>query len=87
MADDAGIGILRPQIFQQAVHRPLLGLCPRVSGYALGIDAAFVADADGTAVVVAGMGPSDILWQDRYDLAVHPDVVMVGGLSEAAFAC
>ena len=84
MADDAGVGVFDPQIFQELEHGSFLGLGPGVIGMAFGIEAAFIADADGAAVVVAGMGPTYILWKNRHDLTIHSDVVVIGGLAEAA---
>ena len=83
VADDAGVGVFDPQIFQQLEHGSFLGLGPGVIGMAFGIEASFIADADGAAVVVAGMGPTDVLREDWYDLAIHTDVVVIGGLAEA----
>ena len=83
MADDAGVGVFDPQIFQQLEHGSFLGLSPGVIGMAFGIEAAFIADADRTAVVVAGVSTADILREDWYDLTIHSDVVVIGGLAEA----
>lgn len=83
MADDAGVGVFDPQIFQQFEHGPFLSLGPCVIGMAFGIEAAFIADADGAAVVVAGVSTADILRKDRHDLTIHSDVVVIGGLAEA----
>ena len=83
VADDAGVGVFDPQIFQQLEHGSFLGLGPGVIGMAFRVEAAFIADADGAAVVVAGMGTTDILRENRHHLTIHSDVVVIGGLAEA----
>ena len=87
MADDAGLGVLDGQILQQVKHGLLLGLGASVISAAFGIETAFVADAEGTAVVVAGMSPTDVLGENGDYLAIKTDVVVVGGLAEAGVSC
>ena len=86
MADDAGLRVLGSQILQQVEHGFLLGLGASVGSAAFGIEAALIADSEGTAVVVAGVSPTDVLGENGYYLTIHPDVVMVGGLAEAGIA-
>lgn len=87
MADDAGLRVLGGQVFQQVKHGFLLGFGASVGSAAVGIETTLVADSKGTAVVVAGMGPTDVLGENGDYLAIHTDVVVVGGLAEAADAC
>lgn len=87
MADDAGFGILGSQILQQVEHGLLLGLSASVISAAFGIETAFIADSEGTAVVVAGMSPTDVLGENGDYLAIQTDVVVVGGLAEAGVSC
>ena len=87
MADDTGIGILCRQILQEIVHRRLLGCRTGIVGLAVDIEAALIADAERTVVVVASVGSTDILGQDGDDLAIHADVVVVTGLAEAGNTC
>ena len=87
MADDAGLGVLGGQILQQVEHGLLLGLSASVISAAFGIETALIADTEGTAVVVAGMGPTDVLGENGDYLAIKTDVVVVGGLAEAGVSC
>lgn len=87
MADDAGLGVLDGQILQQVKHGLLLGLGASVGFFAVGIETALIADTERAAVVVAGMSPADVLGENGYYLAIQTDVVVVGGLAEAADAC
>lgn len=87
MADDAGLGVLGGQILQQVKHGLLLGLGTSVGSTAIGIKATLIADTEGTAVVVAGMSPTDVLGENGDYIAIQTDVVVVGGLAEAAVAC
>lgn len=87
MADDASLGVLDGQILQQVKHGFLLGLGTSVGFLAVDIDATLIADSEGTAVVVAGMSPTDVLGENGDYLAIHTDVVVVGGLAETGIAC
>ena len=50
------------------------------------IETAFVANAKGTVVVMTGMNTLDGLWQQGNHVAIHLDVVVIGGLAEAGIA-
>ncbi len=86
VADDAGVGVFGCQVFEQGEHRCLLSLGTGVGRAAILVETALVADANGAAVVVAGMGSTEVLWEDRYDGAVATDIIMIGGLAEASDA-
>ena len=86
MAYDAGIGILCRQFLEQGEHGSLLGFSPGVVGTTFLIKTTFVANAEGTIVVVAGMSATDILRENGDNGAIAKDVVVVGGLAEAGLA-
>ena len=86
VADDAGVGVFGCQVFEQGEHRCLLSLGTGIVGTAFLVETALVADAERTTVVMAGMGSTDVLGEDRYDGAVATDIIMIGGLAEASDA-
>ena len=87
MTHDAGIGILLGQFLEEGEHRSLLGFGPGISRTAFLVQTALVTDTERTTVVVTGMSTTDILRKDGDDGAVATDVVVIGGLAEAGFAC
>lgn len=86
VAEDAGIGIILRKILQQLIEGVLLGLGPGITGSAVLVQATFVDNAKGTVVVVTGVNALDILWQERNDIAVETDVVVVAALAVLGFA-
>ena len=86
MPNDPGIRILGRQFLEQGEHRSLLGLSPGVGRTPLLIQPTLVADTERATVVVAGMSPTDILWENGDDGAVATDIIMIGGLAEAGHA-
>ena len=86
VAEDAGVWIILSEILQQLVERVLLGLSPGITGSAVLVQAAFVDNAEGTVVVVTGVGALDVLRQERNDIAVETDVVVVAALAVLGFA-
>ena len=87
MTYDTGIGVLRGEVLEEGEHRCLLSLGPGIYSTAFLIQTAFVADAERTTVVVAGMSPTDILRENGDDVAVTTDIIMIGGLAETGHAC
>ena len=77
VAEDAGIGMGFLQAAEQAQQGAFLAGCAGVGGSALLVETAFVADADGVGVVVAGMGADHELRPSWLDLSVTTDHVMV----------
>jgi hypothetical protein len=86
VTDDASLRVLGGQILQQVEHGFLLGIGASIGNAAFSIDTALIADTEGTAVVVAGMSPTDVLGENGYYLAIHTDIIMIGGLAEAGIA-
>jgi len=86
MTYDTGIGVLRDEVLEQGEHRCLLSLRTGVGRTALLVETPLVADAERTTVVMAGMGSTDVLGEDRPDGAVATDIIMIGGLAEASDA-
>lgn len=86
MTHDAGIGILCRQFLEQGEHGSLLGFSPSIIGPTFLIETAFVANAERTAVVMAGMNATDILGENRDNGAIAKNVVVIGGLPEAGHA-
>ena len=86
MAYDAGIGILCRQFLEEGEHGSLLGFSPSVVSTTFFIETTFVANAERAMVVVAGVGSTDILGENRDNGAIATDVVVIGGLAEAGNA-
>jgi len=63
-------------------ERGFLSLGTRVGLTTFLIETALVADTDGVLVVVAGMGPDEILMTGLINLTITGDVVMVAGEAE-----
>ena len=87
VAHDAGFGIVFAKILQQREEGVLLFLGTRVGSLAFLIETAFIADGDGTVVVVPGMDALDRFGQNGDDIAIAPNVVVVTGLAETGVAC
>ena len=81
MAEDAGIGVLGGEVFQQLVEGVLLGLGASVGRMAVLIKTALIDYAQRTVVVMAGMDALDGLGQQRDDIAIAADIVMVRALA------
>ena len=58
VAYDAGLGVVAVEQLQELVERCLLLRGAGIVVFTLGIDAAFVTDAERTAVVASGMSTS-----------------------------
>ena len=81
VAEDAGIGVVTSEIFQQLVEGVLLGLGAGVGWMALLIKASLIDNAKGAPVVAFDMDALDGLWQEWDDVAIVPDVPMIGTLA------
>jgi hypothetical protein len=86
MPHDTGLRIFLGQFLEQGIHRSLLGFSPSVGRAPLLIQTTFIANAERTAVVVAGMSDSDILGENGNDGAVATDVIVIRRVAEAGFA-
>ena len=86
VAEDAGVRIIISEILQQLIEGVFLGLGPGVAGSAVLVQATFVDNAEGTVVVMTGMNALDILRQERNDIAVETDVIVVAALAILGFA-
>ena len=86
VAEDAGVRIIISEILQQLIERVFLGHSTGVVSMAVLVQATFVDNAKGTVVVVTGVNALDILWQERNDIAVETDVVVVAALAVLGFA-
>ena len=84
VTEDDGLGVVDAERLEQGVEGGLLRCGARVLGTALGVETAFVADADAVLVVVAGMGAGEVLVAGLIYLAVALYVVVVAGEAEAA---
>ena len=78
-----GIGVICLQSFQQFLQSFLLLGCTRIGRGTLGIQSAFVADTDGTAVVPLGMGTLRVEGPARMHYPVARDVVVVADVGKA----
>lgn len=83
VTEDGGGGVVGLEGFQEGPKGGLLLRGAGVGFYAFGVDASFVADADGVLVVVTGMGTDEVLMAGLVDFAVAGDVVVVSGEAEA----
>ena len=63
----------------------LLGLGAGVAGSAVFVQTAFVDNAEGTVIVVTDVNALDVLRQERNDIAVETDVVVVTALAVLGF--
>ena len=86
MAEDAGVGILGSELLQQLVEGVLLGLGTGIGSAASVIQTTFIDNAKGTVVVVAGMDALDALGQQRYDIAIATDIIVVRALAVLGYA-
>ena len=83
VTNDFGIRIVKAEAFQKFYHTTLLGFCTGISGSAVGIETALVANADAVGVVMLGMGTGHFLWAARVDFSILGDVVVVADGLEA----
>ena len=81
VAEDAGIGIVAGEILQQLVEGVFLGVGTGVGSNALLIQAALINDTQTTVVVVSGMDALDALGQQRNNISVTTDIVVVTTLT------
>ena len=84
MTADEGFGELFLELEQEGDEGAALGDGAGVLGFATGIEAAFVADADGAAVEGAAMGADFVKTAVLGGSAVLADVVVVADVDEAA---
>ena len=87
MTEDAGIGVVTDEIFQQLVEGVLLGLSAGIGRMTLLIEASLIDDAKGTPVVTFDMNALDALRQEGDDVAIALDIPMVGYLAPLLLAC
>ena len=81
VADDAGIRILGSEFLQQLVKGVLLGLGASIGRLAVLIKTTLIDNAQGTVVVVTGMNALDCLGQQRNDIAIATDIIVVRTLA------
>ncbi|KWW27196.1 MAG: hypothetical protein AUK64_2291, partial [bacterium P201] len=81
VAHNTGRGIFGLEFFEELVHRVLLSFSAGVSRLAILIQTTFIADAKGAMVVVTGVNALHRLWQQRDDVAIALDVVVIRALS------
>ena len=74
---DLGIRVIHLQRLEQVPERRLLGLGAGVSRFPLLIQPTLIAYADGVLVVVAGMGPDQVLMPGLIQLPVTRDIIVV----------
>ena len=83
---DTGRRIFGLEFLEELVHRVLLSFSAGVSRLAILIKTTFIADAKRAMVVVAGVYALHRLWQQRDDVAIAQDVVVIRALSVLGFA-
>ena len=84
---DVGRWIFGLEFLEELVHRVFLSLSAGIFRLAILIQTTFIADAKGAMVVVAGVNALHRLWQQRDDVAIAQDVVVIRALSVLGFAC
>ena len=77
MTEDLCVGIIHLQTAEQGQQRVLLGWCTRISGFAVGIETALVANAYRMGIVAADMGSCHLLGATPMRVPVLRDVVVV----------
>ena len=85
VAHDVGRRIFVLEFLEELVHRVLLSFSAGVFRLAILIQTTFIADAKGAMVVVTGMNALHRLWQQRDDVAIALDVVVIRALSVLGF--
>ena len=86
MTENASIGVLGSEFLQQLVKSMLLCFGTSVGGMAVFIESSLIDDAKGTIVVVTGVNALDVLGQQRNDVAIATDIVVVAALAIFGFA-
>lgn len=81
VAYDAGIGIIPGKGFQQLVEDMLLLLCTGVGSFPVFIQTSLIDNAKGTTVIAFDMNTLYTLGQQRNDISVTPDIVVVAALT------
>lgn len=77
MTENLCVGIVYLQTAEQCHQRVLLGRGARVSGSAVGIKAALVADAYRMGIVTSGMGTSHLLRATTVYFAILRNIVVI----------
>ena len=83
MAEDAGIAMGFLQATEQAQQSAFLAGCAGVGGFAMRVEAPFVADAERVLVVAYGVGAHQLFVARLVGPAVAGDVVVVARESES----
>ena len=83
---NVGRWIFGLEFLEELVHRVLLSLSAGVGRLAILIQTTFIADAKGAMVVVTGVNALHRLWQQRDDVAIAQDVVVIRALSVLGYA-
>ena len=83
---DVGRRIFGLEFLEELEHRVLLSFSAGILRLAILIQTTFIADAKRAMVVVAGVNALHRLWQQRDDVAIALDVVVIRALSVLGFA-
>ena len=81
MADDAGIGVFLGEGLKKRPEGGLLSWRPGVGRLTSFIHTTFIHNPEGAVVVVAGMNALDGLGQQRNDIAIAADIIVVRTLT------
>ena len=74
---DEGLGVFLLELFEEFEECRTLGVGAGVGGFAVAVEAAFVADAEGVLVVVLAVGADSGLWTALFYGAVTAHNVVV----------
>ena len=86
MTENAGLGVVTGEVFQQLVERVLLGIGAGIGGLAVLIEAPLIDDTERTVVVVAGMDALHGLGQQGNHVAIAAHIVVVRALTVLGYA-
>ena len=79
MTKNLGIGVIGLQSTKQSDEGLLLGRGAGVVGFAIGIEASLIANANRMGVIATGMGSNHIFGAALVEMAILGYVVMVAG--------
>ena len=83
---DVGRRIFGLEFLEELEHRVLLSFSAGILRLAILIQTTFIADAKRAMVVVTGVNALHRLWQQRDDVAIAQDVVVIRALSVLGLA-
>ncbi len=87
MAHDSSLGIFILEILEEFIHGVLLGFRSSILRFAFLIQSAFIADTKRAVVVMPCMNALYRFWQQRDDIAVSHNIIVIRTLAVFCLAC